>query len=173
MLGRFLRIFQSGLQVEKQSENIFSAPFPKPWQIYRCSQLFSFSNLLLNFLFLTFTKPTLGHKWLTHRRQKETKNDTASFQYSVWGLNVPFYNWKHLLSSVFQTRWIKHEFFLIQYLPSPRDWTTLRFQKFYKDSAGSPHISKALGFFDKVSALMCMLFDNILFPQYIAIIYNI
>ena len=50
----------------------------------------------------------------------------------------------------------KHEFFLIQYLPSPRDWTTLRFQKFYKDSAGSPHISKALGFFDKVSALRCV-----------------
>jgi len=28
-------------------------------------------------------------------------------------------------------------------------------------------------FYFEVSALMCMLFDNILFPQYIAIIYNI
>ena len=30
VLVRFLHIFQSGHQVEKQSQDIFSAPYPKP-----------------------------------------------------------------------------------------------------------------------------------------------
>ena len=54
-----------------------------------CSRLFNFSNfLLLNFPCFTLTKPTHAHKWLAHRRQKETKYDTASFQCSVSVLNV-------------------------------------------------------------------------------------
>ena len=121
VLLRFPSIYQSGHWVENRVKIYFQLPLKTITYLQICSCLFNFSNfLLLNFLCLTLTKPTHAHKWLTHRRQKEAKNDTASFQCSVSVLNVEshFIIYNNYYQAFFRSDEKKtHGFFLIKYLP--------------------------------------------------------